>query len=156
MLFFVLLLCHCLYNSTPSILEVPVVKGIFFMAKAHHLVAMVGSDTVIGTGVIVDGPLRTTGDITIDGQVNGEVSSKGNVTIGINGHIHGKVSGDNVLLAGQISGDILASGETHLTESAKLIGDITTALIAIDTGANFLGTITMQEQPRLMADEDTK
>lgn len=125
------------------------------MAKAHHLVAMVGSDTVIGTGVIVDGPLRTTGDITIDGHLKGELISQGNITIGINAEINGDVEGDNIVLAGHVKGNVRARGETHLTETAKLLGDITTALIAIDTGANFLGTITMQEQPRLIASEDT-
>ena len=120
------------------------------MAKQHHLVAMVGADTVIGTGVEVEGTLQSNGDITVDGHVQGDVITSGNITIGINGVIDGSINGDNIMLAGHVNGDVLSSGETHLTESCKLLGNITTKLIAIDSGANFLGTITMQEQQRLL------
>lgn len=123
------------------------------MAKQQHLVAMVGSDTVIGTGVRVEGALTALGDITIDGTVDGSVTSEGNVTIGVNGHIRGDVQGVNLIIGGEVRGNLQASGETHLTETCKLLGDVTTQLIAIDTGANFLGTIKMQEQQRLLADD---
>lgn len=124
------------------------------MAKAPHLVAMVGSDTTIGTGVDVEGALNSAGDITVDGHVKGDVTAGGNVTIGVNGEVKGNLSGINIVIAGHIKGNVVASGETHLTETCKLVGDITTQLIAIDSGANFLGTIKMQEQQRLLPNED--
>lgn len=123
------------------------------MAKQAHLVAMVGADTVIGTGVDVEGTLGSAGDITIDGHVKGDVTAGGNVTVGINGRVNGNVSGINILIAGHVTGPVTASGETHLTETCKLLGDITTNLIAIDSGANFLGKITMQEQQRLLPND---
>lgn len=124
------------------------------MAKAPHLVAMVGSDTTIGTGVEVEGALGSAGDITIDGHVHGDVTAGGNITIGVNGEVAGNLMGINIVIAGHIKGNIVASGETHLTETCKLLGDITTQLIAIDSGANFLGTIKMQEQQRLLPNDD--
>ena len=124
------------------------------MAKSHHLVAMVGSDTTIGTGVEVEGSLNSAGDITVDGHVKGDVTAGGNVTIGVNGEVTGNLKGVNIMIAGHIKGNVVAEGETHLTETCKLIGDITTQLIAIDSGANFLGTIKMQAQPRLLTAED--
>lgn len=124
------------------------------MAKQQHLVAMVGSDTVIGTGVQVEGALGSAGDITVDGHVMGDVTAGGNITIGVNGEVKGNLSGINILIAGHVTGGIVASGETHLTETCKLKGDITTTLIAIDSGANFLGTIHMQEQQRLLPNDD--
>jgi cytoskeletal protein CcmA (bactofilin family) len=124
------------------------------MAKQHHLVAMVGSDTVIGTGVEVEGALGSAGDITIDGHVKGDVTADGNITIGVNGEVKGNLSGINIVIAGHITGHVVASGETHLTETCKLKGNITTQLIAIDSGANFLGTIKMQEQQRLLPNDD--
>lgn len=124
------------------------------MARAPHLVAMVGSDTVIGTGVEVEGALGSAGDITIDGHVKGDVTAGGNITIGVNGEVKGNLSGINIVIAGHITGHVVASGETHLTETCKLKGDITTQLIAIDSGANFLGTIKMQEQQRLLPNDD--
>lgn len=124
------------------------------MARAPHLVAMVGSDTVIGTGVEVEGALGSAGDITIDGHVKGDVTAGGNITIGVNGEVKGNLTGINIVIAGHITGHVVASGETHLTETCKLKGDITTQLIAIDSGANFLGTIKMQEQQRLLPNDD--
>lgn len=124
------------------------------MAKAPHLVAMVGSDTVIGTGVQVEGALGSAGDITVDGTVQGDVTAGGNITIGVNGEVKGHLSGINIVVAGHVTGNITASGETHLTETCKLKGNITTQLIAIDFGANFLGSIHMQEQQRLLPNDD--
>lgn len=126
------------------------------MARAPHLVAMVGSDTVIGTGVEVEGALGSAGDITIDGNVKGDVTAGGNITIGVNGEVKGSLSGINIVIAGHVTGNVVASGETHLTETCKLKGDITTQLIAIDAGANFLGTIKMQEQQRLLPNDDNE
>ena len=126
------------------------------MAKAPHLIAMVGSDTTIGTGVEVEGALGSAGDITIDGHVHGDVTAGGNITIGVNGEVSGNLLGINIVIAGHIKGNVVASGETHLTETCKLIGDITTQLIAIDSGANFLGTIKMQEQQRLLPSDDNE
>lgn len=126
------------------------------MAKAPHLVAMVGSDTVIGTGVQVEGALGSAGDITVDGVVQGDVTAGGNITIGVNGEVRGSLNGINIMVAGQVTGNIVASGETHLMETCKLMGDITTQLIAIDSGANFLGTIHMQEQQRLLPNDDNE
>lgn len=124
------------------------------MARAPHLVAMVGSDTVIGTGVEVEGALGSAGDITVDGHVTGDIAAGGNITIGVNGEVTGNLSGINIVIAGHITGHVVASGETHLTETCKLVGNITTQLIAIDSGANFLGTIKMQEQQRLLPNDD--
>lgn len=124
------------------------------MARAPHLVAMVGSDTVIGTGVEVEGALGSAGDITIDGHVKGDVTAGGNITIGVNGEVKGNLSGINIVIAGHVTGHVVATGETHLTETCKLKGDVTTQLIAIDSGANFLGTIKMQEQQRLLPNDD--
>ena len=126
------------------------------MAKAHHLVAMVGSDTTIGTGVDVEGALNSAGDITVDGHVKGDVTAGGNITIGVNGEVTGNLTGINIMIAGHIKGSVVAEGETHLTETCKLVGDITTQLIAIDSGANFLGTIKMQEQQRLLPNDETE
>lgn len=126
------------------------------MAKTPHLVAMVGSDTVIGTGVEVEGALGSAGDITIDGRVSGDVTAGGNVTIGVNGEVTGSLKGINIVIAGHVKGNVVADGETHLTETCKLLGDITTQLIAIDSGANFLGTIKMQEQQRLLPNDDNE
>jgi len=117
---------------------------------------MVGSDTIIGTGVEVEGALGSAGDITIDGNVNGAVTAGGNITIGVNGQVDGNLMGVNIVIAGHITGHIVASGETHLTETCKLMGDITTQLITIDSGANFLGTIKMQEQQRLLPNDDNE
>ena len=62
------------------------------MAKQQHLVAMVGSDTVIGTGVQVEGALGSAGDITVDGHVQGDVTAGGNITIGVNGEVTGNLA----------------------------------------------------------------
>ena len=76
------------------------------------------------------------GSITLRGQ---------SLTIGPNGRVRANVEARNVILHGQVDGNITASDRVELRKSASLKGDISTARIAIDDGAYFKGTIDIQK-----------
>ena len=102
-----------------------------------------GSETIIGTGVKVKGSLYSEGDITVDGHLEGDIRAAGNVTVGVNAVIKAKVAGDNVSIAGDLVGNVTAQGQTTITETGHLQGDITTNGIVINAGGLFQGKITM-------------
>jgi cytoskeletal protein CcmA (bactofilin family) len=108
----------------------------------------------IGKSVVVKGELSGSEDLYVDGQVEGSITLRGqSLTIGPNGRVRANVEARNVILHGQVDGNIIASDRVELRKSASLKGDISTARIAIDDGAYFKGTIDIQktESPRAEA-----
>ena len=100
----------------------------------------------IGKSVVVKGELSGSEDLYVDGQVEGSITLRGqSLTIGPNGRVRANVEARNVILHGQVDGNITASDRVELRKSASLRGDIATARIAIDDGAYFKGTIDIQK-----------
>jgi cytoskeletal protein CcmA (bactofilin family) len=121
------------------------------MARKSHddALGVIGAETVIGTGVSVQGDLASDSDIMIDGDLTGSIKAGGDVTIGINAHIKGGITGANVTIAGDVRGNIKAEGEAAIRETGHLVGDIDATGLAIASGGVFIGRSLMQAPPRL-------
>lgn len=101
---------------------------------------------MIGQGTKITGDIETNGDIRIDGNVEGNINSKGKVVIGSNGLIKGEVTCSNAELAGTLNGKIIVSELLSLKASSKVNGDIKTGKLNIEPGAIFSGTCNMGAQ----------
>jgi len=100
----------------------------------------------IGKSVVVKGELSGSEDLFVDGQVEGSIALRGqSLTVGPNGRVRANIEARNVILHGQVDGNVTASERVELRKSASLTGDIATARIAIDDGAYFKGTIDIQK-----------
>lgn len=106
-----------------------------------------GSDVAtIGKSVVVKGELSGSEDLIVDGEVEGNISLRGQTcTIGPNGRVRANIEARNVILHGRVNGDIHASERVELRKTASLAGDIATARISIDDGAFFKGGIDIQK-----------
>lgn len=103
------------------------------------------AETVVGTSVKLKGNLKSDGDITVDGSVNGEIKTKGTVTIGPNANIIANVHAKNVNVAGTIQGNVVATDRLSISESGRIYGDIAANILSISAGALFSGKSTMSE-----------
>jgi cytoskeletal protein CcmA (bactofilin family) len=106
-----------------------------------------GTDVAtIGKSVVVKGELSGSEDLIVDGEVEGNISLKGQTcTIGPNGRVRANIEARNVVIHGRVNGDIHASERVELRKTASLAGDIATARISIDDGAFFKGGIDIQK-----------
>lgn len=111
------------------------------MARKTHddALGVVGAETVIGAGVVVRGNLQGEADIIVDGQLEGDIVTIADVTIGVNARVKAHIKGANVTIAGQLKGDIEATGLTTIRETGQVTGDITAAGLAITAGGVFVG-----------------
>ncbi len=101
------------------------------------------SYNIISTGTIVKGEFHTAGNIRIDGSFEGNISTKGRLIVGQAGSITGTIVCQNGEFEGQITAGV--DVEQHLARkaSAKLVGDVQTDKISIETGAIFHGHCRM-------------
>ena len=112
--------------------------------KSHEdVLGVIGAETVIGTGVVVRGNLTGSSDIVIDGNLDGTISTTGDVTIGMNAQVKANLTASNVTVAGNLVGNITASGQASIRETGNVHGDIRSSGLAITAGGIFVGQSTM-------------
>ena len=92
---------------------------------------------------MIEGDIRSNGDIRIDGSVFGHVYSKAKVVIGSTGTVEGDVNSQNADVSGTIKGKTNVSDLLFLKSSAKVIGDIITGKLVVEVGATFTGSCNM-------------
>ena len=98
--------------------------------------------SIISSDVVVKGNVNTSGEIQLDGTIEGDVKSK-NLTIGENGTVKGKVTADDVIVKGSVNGSIVGRN-VRLEKSAKLNGDICHQTLSIEAGAYIEGNLSHQ------------
>ncbi len=101
------------------------------------------SVNLIGAGTVIQGDIKTNGDIRIDGALTGSISVKGKLVIGVSGSVDGEVICQNADVSGTVKGKVTVAELLSLKASAKLTGDIITNKIAIEPGAVFSGSCSM-------------
>ena len=100
--------------------------------------------TIIGPGAVLDGPLTTKDSTRIDGTVKGNATISGALIVGQEGKITGTVSAMNAYIAGEVTGNISApQGKVEISDTGKVIGDVTCKGIIIDENAVFSGQCDM-------------
>ncbi len=108
--------------------------------------------TIIGPGAVIDGPLTTKDSTRIDGTVKGNVTISGALIVGQEGKIYGTVSALNAYVAGEVNGNITApQGKIEISDTGKVIGDVTCKGIIIDENAVFQGQCDMSGQDKSSA-----
>lgn len=100
---------------------------------------------VLNYDVSVVGTLRFTDDLLVDGSVEGEITSDGELTVGANASIQAgeknkvAVRTRSAIIHGKVVGDVVVTDRVVLASTAELVGDVTAAKISIEEGAVFVG-----------------
>ena len=104
----------------------------------------------IGKSVVVKGELSGSEDLYLDGEVEGSIELREHhLTIGPHGKVQASVNARDVVVHGQVNGNVHGSERVELKKSAVLTGDIVTQRIVIEDGAVFKGSLeTQREAPR--------
>jgi cytoskeletal protein CcmA (bactofilin family) len=98
---------------------------------------------------MVQGTLTSTGDIQIDGRVEGDVRSAG-LVIGDKAFIQGEIMADDVTVRGRVQGGIRAR-KVLLCTTSHVEGNILHEAFAVEAGAFFEGNCRHSDNP--LADE---
>lgn len=94
-----------------------------------------GPGTLISEGCKVEGLLTGSGHFMVNGEVDGECDIRGSVTLAKGGFWKGVMKAESVIVAGTIDGDIIASGQVEISDTAKISGTVTGEAIAVAEGA---------------------
>jgi len=110
----------------------------------------------------IQGHINSPGDIRVDGQVKGNLTVGGKLVVGPSGTIDGQVKAAEAAISGRVIGKIDIKGLTTLLQSANVQAEILTGKLAVETGAQFSGTCTMNNGKTVLtsvpttADQESK
>jgi cytoskeletal protein CcmA (bactofilin family) len=110
-------------------------------------------ETIIGKNTQFKGKLSGDGNIRIDGALDGEISSTGDVVIGDQGNVTATIKASNVLISGAVTGNVIANTKLEITSTGKLFGDVKAAVLSIAEGASFKGNSNMEATKVVAVDE---
>jgi cytoskeletal protein CcmA (bactofilin family) len=101
------------------------------------------SVNLIGGGTKIIGDINSAGDVRIDGNLNGNITTSGKFVLGPNGLVEGNIICVNADLMGEVRGQVTVTELLQLKNSARINGDIATGKLAIEPGALFTGSCNM-------------
>jgi cytoskeletal protein CcmA (bactofilin family) len=102
---------------------------------------------VIGPSIRIDGDLRGEENLRIEGEVKGTVQLKNNnLVIGSEGRVRATVYAHSIDVEGLMEGDLFGADRVMIRKSAKVRGNITAPRVSIEDGAQFKGSIEMDQQ----------
>jgi cytoskeletal protein CcmA (bactofilin family) len=100
---------------------------------------------ILGPGAVVKGEIQISGDFRIDGTLKGTIQCNGKIVVGPTGKIDGEIQCQNADFSGEVKAIVKVTELLTLKETALFSGDITTGKLAIEPGAKFSGTCSMEQ-----------
>jgi cytoskeletal protein CcmA (bactofilin family) len=101
------------------------------------------SINLIGAGTVIEGEVKSSGDIRIDGTVVGQVHSKSKIVIGNTGRVEGDLFCQNADISGTVQGKSNVQEMLFLKSNGNVKGDIHTGKLVVEVGASFTGNCNM-------------
>lgn len=102
-----------------------------------------GTTSLLSKEVKIEGDIQGSENLQVEGQFKGTIKLAGDVFVGPTGVVDADIEADNVVIQGQINGNVLARKQLQIQSSGKLLGDCTAQSIDIKEGALFEGRSKM-------------
>ncbi len=98
----------------------------------------------IVAGTELTGDVVSDSNFMLEGEMHGNLSCSGKVTIGSTGKLRGNLVCVIAEINGTVDGEITVEGLLTLNETARINGDIQTTKLIIQEGATFEGSCVMK------------
>ena len=109
-------------------------------------------DTIIGQQTRIEGDIRFTGGLHIDGSIKGNIVAESGsdsvLTVSEHGNIEGDVNVPTVILNGTVVGDVRSGERIELAARAQVNGDVYYNLIEMAMGAAVNGNLVHQAEQK--------
>ena len=100
-------------------------------------------NTIIGKDSVITGTIDIKGPLRVDGRIKGQINCEDTVTVGAGGDLEAEINCKTAVVAGKVTGNIIASEKVELQAKAEINGDLKTRSLVIEQGAIFCGSCNM-------------
>ena len=102
-----------------------------------------GPETVLGPRTVFEGTIRAEGPLRIQGRIQGEIASTSSVHVDVGGSAEARIEAAAVEIAGEVQGQVHASGRVVLASSSRVSGEVYAGTIVMSEGAVLDGALHM-------------
>ncbi|HEY8311988.1 MAG TPA: polymer-forming cytoskeletal protein [Gemmatimonadaceae bacterium] len=99
------------------------------------------AESVIAAGLTIEGTIAGNGDVRIAGQFHGDVNVQGSLTIEAGAKLVGGVRASNVIIDGELEGNIDAATRVELRSTGVLNGNLNTGSLTVAAGSRMRGQV---------------
>ena len=99
----------------------------------------------LGAGTVYEGSLTFQGSVRMDGVFTGTIQSEGTLIVGKDARVTGDIKVGQLILAGNLEGEIEASKRVALNSTALLVGNLYTPLLVVEEGGVIEGRVFMRD-----------
>ena len=103
------------------------------------------SSLIIGEGATIKGEIKEENEITIQGNVDGDIECK-DLIIGKTGSIKGKIKADTLYVEGSVEGEINVKDLLKLMSSSYISGKINYGSLQINEGGKLIGELEFKDK----------
>lgn len=108
--------------------------------------------TVIGEGTVLKGSILFSGGLHVDGRVQGNVQAEPDstsaLTLSEKGIIDGDIHVPNVIINGEVNGDVYGGNRVELAPKAQVTGTVYYNLLEMAMGASVNGQLIHSKEPQ--------
>ena len=78
----------------------------------------------LGEDLFVEGTIHAKKKMVVSGTVNGSICGDQEIVVAVTGNVNGKLEGKTILVAGKVSGNLLAHKRLEVIASATIKGEM--------------------------------
>jgi cytoskeletal protein CcmA (bactofilin family) len=99
--------------------------------------------------LIIKGEITGHDDLVIDGEVHGKIwLDGGKLTIGPDGRVTAEIEAREVVVRGEVKGNIKGHDRVQIAATGRAIGEVSTRLISIEEGAEVHVRVNLEKEER--------
>jgi cytoskeletal protein CcmA (bactofilin family) len=109
-----------------------------------------GNLSFIGREVTITGNVGGSGNLHIDGRIEGDVAAASFI-LGAEGYVHGNIVADSAQISGTVEGTVAAKSLV-IEATARIVGDLSYDAVSVASGAQVEGRVkrlTRDAEPSL-------
>lgn len=100
----------------------------------------------IGKTVAIRGDIKSSEDLIVEGRVEGTVIlTESRLTIGPNATVAADLTAKDILILGQVKGNLIASGRVELRAGSQVEGDVRALRLAVEENAAYRGKVDLTQ-----------
>ncbi len=106
-----------------------------------------GGSSLIDRDSFFNGVFKSSRDIRVEGECEGEIQCGGTVTIAAHARVSGTVNAENVAVSGVLEGEVECSGRFEILATGQVAARVQAGTVVVREGAFYEGVLRMSVEP---------